>query len=81
MVYGALFYAMLSGSWLNGAIVMVGFGLGTLPPVMAAGFGLPWLRSRASSHWPQKAVGLAIVGLRIVSTLPTATIAAWCGIG
>src|SRR5271166_4062490 len=31
MVYAALFYAMLSGSWLGGALVMSGFGFGTLP--------------------------------------------------
>ncbi len=61
MVYSALFYAMLSGSWLNGGMVMLGFGLGTLLPVMAAGMGLPWLRSRASSPWPQKMLGLAVL--------------------
>ncbi len=81
MVYSALFYAMLSGSWLNGGVVMLGFGLGTLLPVMAAGMGLPWLRSRASSPWPQRAVGLAILVLGIASTLPAAQIAEWCGIG
>lgn len=81
MVYAALFYAMLTGSWLNGAAVMFGFGLGTLPPVVAAGLGLPWLRARARSPWVQRAVGLAIITLGIVSTLPGATIAAWCGVG
>ncbi len=81
MVYAALFYAMLSGSWLNGAIVMFGFGLGTFLPMMGAGLGVPWLRSRAGSPWLQKAVGLAIVTLGIVSTLPVAAIAEFCGVG
>lgn len=78
MVYAALFYAMLSGAWLNGAIVMLGFGLGTLPPVVAAGMGLPWLRTRTMSAWPQRALGLAILSVGIASAVPTATIAAWC---
>lgn len=78
MVYAALFYAMLSGSWLNGAIVMLGFGLGTLPPLLGAGLGLPWLRARTRSPWPQRALGLVIASVGIASAIPTATIAGWC---
>ena len=78
MVYAALFYAMLSASWLKGAAVMLGFGIGTLPPVLSAGLGLPWLRSRARSPLFQKLVGVALLTLAVVSTLPTATIAGWC---
>jgi sulfite exporter TauE/SafE len=78
MVYAALFYAMLSGSWLNGAIVMLGFGLGTLPPIFAAGMGLPWLRARTSSPWLQRGLGLAIMLVGVASAIPTTTIVAWC---
>jgi len=78
MVYAALFYAMLSGSWLNGAIVMLGFGLGTLPPIFAAGLGLPWLRARTSSPWLQRGLGLVIMLVGVASAIPTPTILAWC---
>lgn len=78
MVYAALFYAMLSGSWLNGGIVMAGFGIGTLPPLLGAGLGLPWLRSRSRSPWLSRLLGVAIVTLGIASAIPTATIAGWC---
>lgn len=78
MVYAALFYAMLSGSWINGATVMLGFGLGTLPPLVGAGLGLPWLRARTRSPWLQRALGLVIVSVGIASAIPTATIADWC---
>lgn len=82
MVYAALFYAMLSGSWLGGAIVMSGFGMGTLPVLVAAGLGLPLLRRRATSAWLRNATGLAIITVGIVSAgiSPTA-FAAWCRSG
>jgi sulfite exporter TauE/SafE len=82
MVYAALFYAMLSGSWLGGAVVMTGFGLGTLPVVVGAGLGLPLLRRRATSVWLRNAVGIAIIMVGIVSAGVTpAAFAAWCRSG
>ncbi|TKW78631.1 MAG: sulfite exporter TauE/SafE family protein [Bradyrhizobium icense] len=78
MVYAALFYAMLSGSWLNGGIVMLGFGLGTLPPLLGAGLGLPWLRAHTRSPWLQRALGAVIVAVGIASAIPAATVVAWC---
>lgn len=79
MVYATLFCAMLSGSWINGAVVMVGFGLGTLPMLVASGLGLPLLRRRAVSLWLRNAVGVAIlmVGIVTAGITPT-TLAAWC---
>lgn len=79
MVYAALFYAMLSGSWLGGALAMGGFGVGTLPALLAAGLGLPILRRRATSTWLRNAVGLAIITVGVVSAIiPPSTLAAWC---
>ena len=82
MVYAALFYAMLSGTWFNGIVVMFGFGLGTLLPVMAAGLGLPLLREKVQSERLRTMVGVAIVLLGIVSVIvPAATLAELCGLG
>jgi sulfite exporter TauE/SafE len=82
MVYAALFYAMLSGSWLGGAVVMSGFGLGTLPMLIAAGLGLPLLRRRATSVWLRNTVGVAIIMVGIVSAGVTPTnFVAWCRSG
>ncbi|GLH79778.1 cytochrome biogenesis protein [Bradyrhizobium sp. SSBR45G] len=79
MVYAALFYAMLSGSWLGGALAMSGFGVGTLPALLAAGLGLPILRRRATSTWLRNTVGLAIITVGVVSAvIPPSTLAAWC---
>ena len=64
-----------------GALVMLGFGLGTLVPVMGAGLGLPWLRARARTPRLQTAMGLAVLTLGIVSMLPPETLPAWCRFG
>ena len=40
LVYGVLPVALLAGSALNGALVMLAFGLGTLPNLLAAGWTL-----------------------------------------
>jgi len=82
MVYAALFYAMLSGSWLNGAIAMAGFGLGTLPMLIGSGLGLPLLHQRASTTWLRPAVGFLIVLVGIASAGVTpAGLVAWCQSG
>ncbi len=79
MVYAALFYAMLSGSPLGGALAMSGFGLGTLPVLLGAGLGLPLLRRRATAGWLRNTVGLAIIAVGIISAgLSPSTLAVWC---
>jgi len=79
MVYAALFYAMMTGSSLGGSVVMLGFGLGTLLPVGAAGLGLPLLCRQARSLRFQTALGLAIMLLGIATVLmPARTFAELC---
>jgi uncharacterized protein len=67
MVYGALFYAMLSGSALRGGSVMLGFGLGTLPSVTAAALGVSSFRRLARTPNARIAVGLGIIALAAAS--------------
>ena len=82
MTYGALFYAMLSGSWWGGAIVMLGFGLGTCPAILTAGLCLPLLRQRAQSALLRGVIGLMTVALGVATALvPAAKLAALCGFG
>lgn len=79
MVYAALFYAMLSGSWLGGALAMSGFGLGTLPVLIGAGLGLPLLRRRATAGWLRNTVALAIIAVGIITAgVSPSTLAVWC---
>jgi uncharacterized protein len=82
MVYAALFYAMLTGSALSGAAVMLGFGLGTLLPVAAAGLGQPLLRQRPGALWYRSIVGWAIMLLGIATAaVPAARFAQLCHFG
>jgi len=81
MVYGALFYALLSGTALGGAQVMIGFGLGTLPSVTAVALGVASLRRLGDIAALRVGVGLAIMALAAASVAaPMATIAALCGL-
>lgn len=82
MVYAALFYAMLSASWLGGAVVMLGFGVGTLPPLVGASLGVPLLQRRAVSVRLRTTLGVAIMMIGVMSVvMPPATIAEWCRFG
>ncbi|MBV8107677.1 MAG: sulfite exporter TauE/SafE family protein [Hyphomicrobiales bacterium] len=67
MVYGALFYAMLSGSAVRGGAVMAGFGLGTLPSVTAVALGISSFRRLAGARTARVWVGLAIMALAAAS--------------
>ncbi len=79
MVYGALFYAMLTGGALRGAAVMAGFGLGTLPSVTAVAFGVSRFRGLAQSPNARLAVGLGMMALAAASVVaPAMTAAGFC---
>jgi sulfite exporter TauE/SafE len=69
MVYGALFTAMLTGTGFGGASLMLGFGLGTLPAVMASSMGVASLKSFARSPAASLAVGLAITAFAVASVV------------
>lgn len=81
MVYAALFYAMLSGTPGQAAAIMAGFGVGTMPAVLASAFGAAKLMSFAARPQMRVLTGLSIVSLGILSAaLPWKAIAAFCGI-
>jgi sulfite exporter TauE/SafE len=65
LVYSVLPVAMLSGSALDGALVMLLFGLGTLPNLLAAGFvlgrGGRWFKAAGWRH----AAGVLIAGFAL----------------
>ncbi len=79
MVYGALFYAGLSGGPLAGAFVMAGFGLGTLPSVTAVALGAARFRALARTPRARMAVGLGLMGVAAASlAAPISALSAFC---
>lgn len=60
MVYGALFTATLTGSVAHGVTFMAGFGIGTLPAVLAAGYGVSKLQALSGRASLQMVAGLAM---------------------
>src|SRR5262249_10135919 len=61
LVYSMLALAMASGSAPGGAIVMLAFGLGTLPNLLAAGLAAQKLLAIRRSPWIRRTAGLLIV--------------------
>lgn len=67
MVYGALFTAMLTGTPGGGGLLMLGFGIGTLPAVVGTAFGLSALRAQAQRETMRRAVGLVLAGFGVMT--------------
>lgn len=57
LVYGALFSALGSGSAAQGASLMLAFGLGTLPNLLAAGLLAARLRAWTHRPWVRRLAG------------------------
>ncbi len=67
MVYLTTFYAGLSGSALQGGLIMLGFGLGTLPALTVFGTTAGSLSALASNAWLKAGAALALVSLAVVT--------------
>ena len=84
MVYSVLVTAMLSGSAAGGAAVMLAFGLGTLPMMMALGMAGARLRGWLRLRGVRLACGalvlaFGVLGLaRAAGGLPASSLAAIC---
>lgn len=69
IVYSALFYAMLSGTAVSGASVMLGFALGVTPAVIASAMGvtsLPLIGRRAGAS---KMIGASLVAIALATLI------------
>jgi sulfite exporter TauE/SafE len=66
MVYSMLLTAMLSGSALDGALIMGAFGLGTLPMLLAMGMAGSKLRHYLQKRSVRVACGLLVLGFGVL---------------
>ncbi len=66
MVYAALSAALVSGGWYQGGLLMLTFGLGTLPNLMLLGLSGQWLGRVSRNRWVRMIAGSLIIllGLR-----------------
>jgi sulfite exporter TauE/SafE len=72
MVYSVLLTAMLSGSALSGAAVMIAFGLGTLPMLLAMGMAGAPLRGWIQRRPVRVACGVVVLGFGVLGMLRAA---------
>ena len=72
LVYSMLTLALASGSAAEGALVMIAFGLGTLPTLLAAGLAAQRIGALRRTPWIRYSAGSLIIVLGIVglSRLP-----------
>jgi hypothetical protein len=71
LVYSVLALALVSGSAARGALVMLAFGLGTLPNLLAAGLAVGTLRTALTRPGVRLAAGLAVAALGVAGALRT----------
>ena len=67
LVYSVLLTASAAGSPVSGAIVMLAFGLGTLPAMLGMGLAAPALVSLLNDRWARRFLGAALVLLAVLS--------------
>jgi sulfite exporter TauE/SafE len=84
MVYSVLTSALLAGSAAGGAAVMLAFGLGTLPMMLAIGAGGAKAREFIQQPQVRMAAGLLVLGFGVLGFwrasghLPAHWLPAWC---
>lgn len=61
MVYAMLAWALASGSAGQGGLLMLAFGLGTLPMLLAIGATAEWLKDFVRHPWVRRGAGVMIV--------------------
>ena len=66
LVYSVLLTALASGSAGRGALVMLAFGLGTLPNLLAMGWFAQRLQGVRRQAWVRRAAGLLVVGFGVI---------------
>jgi len=74
LVYTVLFTALLSGDPLTGAAVMLAFGLGTLPNLMAAGLLMRGFRTLVAARPVRLISGALVLGFGVYGLAHAATL-------
>ena len=65
LVYSVLVSALASGGAGRGGLLMLAFGLGTLPNLLLMGWGAARLRELTRQVWLRRLAGLVVAGLGV----------------
>lgn len=66
LVYSVLITALASGSAILGGLLMLAFGFGTLPTLLAMGMAAVRLKSFLQHHWVRRVSGLMVLGFGLL---------------
>jgi len=66
LVYSVLVAALATGSPARGGLLMLVFGLGTLPTLLAMGMAAVRLKTLLQNFWVRRVSGLAVLGFGLV---------------
>jgi uncharacterized protein len=66
LVYSVLIAAIATGNAINGGLLMLAFGLGTLPTLLAMGMTVVRLKATLQNIWVRRASGLLVLGFGLV---------------
>ncbi|MDA8224351.1 MAG: sulfite exporter TauE/SafE family protein [Betaproteobacteria bacterium] len=69
LVYSVLVSALASGSAVHGALVMLAFGTGTLPNLLAMGWFARYLQAWRQSVWLRRLAGMLVAGFGLIGLL------------
>ncbi len=72
LVYTILIWALSAGSMIEGALLMLAFGLGTLPNLLAMGLAAEKLSRWTRNKWVQRLAGGLIVALGLLMLMQQA---------
>lgn len=67
LVYSVLLTASAASSPISGALVMLAFGVGTLPSMLGMSLAAPALAAMLSDRWTRKLMGAALILLAVLS--------------
>jgi uncharacterized protein len=69
LVYSVLIAAIATGSAVSGGLLMLAFGLGTLPTLLTMGMAAVRLKTVLQNIWVRRASGLLVLGFGVIGLL------------
>jgi sulfite exporter TauE/SafE len=69
LVYSVLIAAIATGSAMSGGLLMLAFGLGTLPTLVTMGMAAVRLKTVLQNIWVRRSSGLLVLGFGLLGLL------------